>query len=180
MTLRFQLHRKNDTTGVSGTGHVADGVRFGDGTCVIRWRTSAATTTTYARMEDVRAIHCHNGDTRVEWVDDCFWGQRDLRDNQEAVDKSLPMLRAEPFNRGKFDCMMDGNENVPFASVGGLDKRAEPLVTPDYVPEADRKAYLEGYRDQAWAQYGPEWRTCSFGWHHVMTIGPDGIEAATS
>ena len=176
MTLRFELHRKIDATGVSGTGHVADGVRFGDGTCAVRWRTGTPTSAIYACMEDVRKIHCHH-ETRVEWVDDCFWGQRDL--DQEGRDKSLPALRAEPFNRGKFDCLMDGNENVPFASVGGLEKRTDPTwAAPDYVPERDRKAYLEGYRDQAWAQYGPDWQTCPFGWTHVMTIGGEAQDEA--
>ena len=178
MILRFELHREQDTTGVSGIGKVAEGVRFSSGTCVIQWRLPIQTVTIYSSMAEVRQVHCHDK-TRVEWVDDCFWGQRDLCDSREAMDKSLPMLRADPFNRGKFDCMMDGNENVPFASIGGLGKReSEPWAAPDYVPEADRKAYLEGYKDQAWAQYGSGWRTCPFGWAPVMTIDKDGVHAA--
>lgn len=67
MTLRFELHRKRDTTGVSGTGHIASGVRFSDGTCVLRRCANIANTVTYSCMEDVRKVHCHNGDTKVTW-----------------------------------------------------------------------------------------------------------------
>jgi hypothetical protein len=125
-------------------------------------------------MEDVRKIHCHGGNTKVEWVDDCFWGSRDL--GQEGRDESLSPLRAEPFNRGKFDCMMDGNENVPFGSIGGLEKR-DDFQKPHYIADEDWKAYAEGYREQAWAQYGEDWRTCAFGWKPVLSISKDGIKA---
>lgn len=66
---RFELHRMEDETGVSGTGHIADGVRFEDGTCVVRWRTQHRSTAVYADVEDVVAIHGHGGKTRVCWVD---------------------------------------------------------------------------------------------------------------
>ena len=33
----FTVLREGDESGVSGTGTVAEGVEFGDGTCVIRW-----------------------------------------------------------------------------------------------------------------------------------------------
>lgn len=33
----FEVFRPNDTTGVSGTGLVVEGVIFSDGTCVTRW-----------------------------------------------------------------------------------------------------------------------------------------------
>ena len=139
MILRFELHRKQDTTGVSGTGKVAEGVRLSSGNCVVQWRLPTQTTTVYTAMADVRRVHCHH-ETTVEWVDDCFWGQRDLSDSREATDKSCLMLRAEPFNRGKFDCMMDGNENVPFASVGGLEKRTDPTWTRNGTAELHRSA----------------------------------------
>jgi hypothetical protein len=34
----FKVIRNNDESGVSGTGHVCDGVVFDDGTTVIYWR----------------------------------------------------------------------------------------------------------------------------------------------
>lgn len=37
-SLRFELHRDTDVSGVSGVGIVADGVVFPDGTAVLQWR----------------------------------------------------------------------------------------------------------------------------------------------
>lgn len=42
----FELHRVEDETGISGTGIVAEGVIFGDGTCAMRWRTKDRSTAT--------------------------------------------------------------------------------------------------------------------------------------
>lgn len=68
---RFELHRSADGTGVSGTGHVADGVQFVDGVCVLRWRTGKRSTVIYDNHADlmVMAVHGHGGTTVCEWVD---------------------------------------------------------------------------------------------------------------
>lgn len=67
---RFQLHRDADATGVSGTGVICEGVQFTDGTCVLRWLTDHRSTAVYASMDDLVAIHGHDGATRVVWLDD--------------------------------------------------------------------------------------------------------------
>lgn len=66
---RFVLCRDEDETGVSGTGDVADGVRFPDGTVAMRWRTGTASTAVYDSVADVEAIHGHGGKTRIVFVD---------------------------------------------------------------------------------------------------------------
>lgn len=66
----FQLYRRQDETGVSGTGVVAEGVQFTDGTCAMRWRTGTSSTAVYASIEDVLTIHGHGGKTVVLWVDE--------------------------------------------------------------------------------------------------------------
>lgn len=66
---RFQLVRHHDVSGVSGTGVVADGVKFVDGVCVIRWRGLRKSTVVWDRIEDAMAIHGHNGATYVKWLD---------------------------------------------------------------------------------------------------------------
>lgn len=66
---RFELNRKADKSGVSGTGIVAEGIAFRDGTCVVRWLTDTATTTTFDSIEDVEAVHGHDGATQVHWID---------------------------------------------------------------------------------------------------------------
>jgi len=69
MTRRFNLIRDVDTTGISGTGHVAWGVQFPDGACVVRWKTKVTSCAFYAHVDDVIAIHGHNGATRLQWLD---------------------------------------------------------------------------------------------------------------
>lgn len=66
---RFKLIRRTDVTGVSGKGHVADGVLWPDGTCALRWRTDVATTALYDRIDHVTLIHGHDGATQVEFTD---------------------------------------------------------------------------------------------------------------
>lgn len=66
--LTFRLMRKADVSGTSGTGHVADGVQFPDGTCVLRWRTAKSSTAVYASHADLMAIHGHDGATVCEWA----------------------------------------------------------------------------------------------------------------
>lgn len=65
----FKLVRDEDVSGVSGTGIVAEGVKFSDGTCVLRWVTQWRSTAVYATVEDLDAIHGHGGRTRIEWID---------------------------------------------------------------------------------------------------------------
>lgn len=70
MTLsRFELHRDEDETGVSGTGVVAHGVQFWDGTVAMRWISDNASTAFYDNILVVNRIHGHDGKTRVVWLD---------------------------------------------------------------------------------------------------------------
>ncbi|MEU3962899.1 hypothetical protein AB0F42_24355 [Streptomyces buecherae] len=66
---RFHLQRDHDLTGVSGTGRIADGVRWPDGTVALRWRTTHASTAIWASTEELIAVHGHGGDTRIIWDD---------------------------------------------------------------------------------------------------------------
>jgi hypothetical protein len=66
---RFLLCRDEDVSGLSGIGHVAEGVEFWDGTCAMRWRTAIRTTTFYASIQDLNAIHSHEGRTTIKWID---------------------------------------------------------------------------------------------------------------
>lgn len=63
----FHLIRTTDVSGVSGTGVVADGVEFSDGTCVMRWRGDKSTTAIYDNIDNLQDIHGHDGSTLVYW-----------------------------------------------------------------------------------------------------------------
>lgn len=64
----FLLVRKEDLTGISGTGEVAEGVQFSDGACALRWKTDKSSIGIYKSITDVIAIHGHNGSTTVRWT----------------------------------------------------------------------------------------------------------------
>lgn len=66
---RFELHRDQDVSGVSGLGVVAEGVQFTDGRCVYRWLSGVATTNVADCLEHIVDIHGHGGATRVVWID---------------------------------------------------------------------------------------------------------------
>lgn len=67
---RFYLLRQEDITQVSGTGRVADGIQWADGTCCMRWRTTKASASFYDSVDDVREIHGHHGATVIVWIDE--------------------------------------------------------------------------------------------------------------
>jgi hypothetical protein len=65
----FELHRDEDETGLSGTGVVAEGIRFSDGTVAMRWLTDPIRSTVlHDKIENVDIIHGHNGKTRIVWM----------------------------------------------------------------------------------------------------------------
>ncbi|MGZ0153665.1 hypothetical protein ACXJJ3_41810 [Kribbella sp. WER1] len=67
---RFVLRRAVDVSGVSGTGDVAEGVEWSDGTVALRWRGKWATTVVWDYgLEALLAVHGHNGSTVVRWLD---------------------------------------------------------------------------------------------------------------
>lgn len=65
----FVLQRDVDVTGISGTGGVAEGVQFTDGTVVIRWRSIYPSTVLWPDIDAALAIHGHDGKTQVIWSD---------------------------------------------------------------------------------------------------------------
>ena len=69
---RFELHRDEDVSGVSGTGIVAEGVAFSDGGPVaLRWTSEWPTSVVFHDRgeESLEAVHGHNGRTRIVWLD---------------------------------------------------------------------------------------------------------------
>jgi hypothetical protein len=66
----FTLDRDTDITGVSGTGTVADGVLWPDGTVSIRWRGPRPSIVFWESLEDAEHVHGHAGATRFVWADE--------------------------------------------------------------------------------------------------------------
>lgn len=66
---RFQLRRDEDVTGVSGTGTVADGVLWPDGTVSMRWRGARPSIVFWSSILDAMDVHGHDGRTRFVYLD---------------------------------------------------------------------------------------------------------------
>ncbi|MEU5772658.1 hypothetical protein ABZ819_05050 [Streptomyces venezuelae] len=66
---RFHLQRDHDVTGASGTGRVANGVLWPDGTVSVRWIGERPSTVFWDRLSDAERVHGHGGHTRIIWDD---------------------------------------------------------------------------------------------------------------
>ena len=70
MPHRFVLQRHEDVTGASGTGVVAWGVLWPDGTASVRWAGERASAVFWqGGMADVEFVHGHGGATEIVWLD---------------------------------------------------------------------------------------------------------------
>ncbi|MEV6412323.1 hypothetical protein [Kribbella sp. NPDC051718] len=99
----FELVRYRDLSGVSGTGVVAEGCVFTDGSVALRWRGTNPATAVWPDIESVLAVHGHQGATEVRWLESepevelehLFGGQHNVRPPSSLSDPSaLPPSRA--------------------------------------------------------------------------------------
>lgn len=64
------LYRHKDVNGISGVGHVAEGVEFSDGRVAMRWiATTLRSTGIYDSLDDMLSIHGHDGRTEIHFTD---------------------------------------------------------------------------------------------------------------
>lgn len=68
----FRLVRHNDATGVSGTGVVAEGVEFFDGSVALKWISEWPTSVVFHEkgIKSVKAVHGHDGQTEIQWLNE--------------------------------------------------------------------------------------------------------------
>lgn len=69
LTRRFVLDRKEDATGTSGVGVVAEGVEFSNGQCAVHWLSQLETVFVYSNVRVVERLHGHDGRTSIRWID---------------------------------------------------------------------------------------------------------------
>lgn len=66
----FELWREDDFSGISGVGHVLDGVVFPDGTTVVRWKGKNPSTSTFKSYKHFERVHVrYHGRLTIKWVD---------------------------------------------------------------------------------------------------------------
>lgn len=66
---RFILNRKEDETGVSGVGVVAEGIEFSTGWVALTWLGEVNSLVYYSTIAHVEKIHGHDGKTQIVWID---------------------------------------------------------------------------------------------------------------
>jgi hypothetical protein len=64
----FELIRHEDVSGVSGTGTVAEGCVFSDGSVALRWHGPNPSTAVWPNLDGILAVHGHAGATVVRWL----------------------------------------------------------------------------------------------------------------
>lgn len=80
---RFHFERTEDASGVSGCGKVAEGCVFEDtGEVIVHWFGCHGSTNFYHNIEDVIAVHGHEGKTKIVFDDPASCPQ-----NKEEVKK---------------------------------------------------------------------------------------------
>ena len=66
---RFYLVRMEDPSGISGTGRVAEGLEFDNGSVAMCWLTKYHIIETAPNAHTIEAVHGHGGRTHIEWID---------------------------------------------------------------------------------------------------------------
>lgn len=67
---RFCLYRVEDESGVSGVGEVAEGCQFTNGRVALTFLVPPFSMLWYLSVEEMIAVHGHEGRTVIVWVDD--------------------------------------------------------------------------------------------------------------
>ena len=171
MTARtFELHRDRDVSGVSGVGVVADGVAFPDGLSVVRWRGERQSTVVWPSIEDVIAIHGHDGATRLVWdapapapsvvSDAAGLGDRIAALSARLAAVGFPACTCHPGDDDSERCLpspQDWRAEIERAALSSTTLTAAPSATREEVARALVMTRLSDYagtdtaviRDQA-------------------------------
>jgi hypothetical protein len=115
----FALYRRSDSTGISGTGVVAEGCAFNDGSAVLRWLSDWPTSVVFhdRGMEAIEKVHGHSGATQVVWMSDELQPLAEMeqeRDQARAGQRTIPS-QPQPdsgpgWDRGRVQLMADAIE----------------------------------------------------------------------
>jgi hypothetical protein len=91
----FALHRREDVTGASGTGTVAYGTRFSDGTVGLRWLGDKPSLVVWKSIDDALAVHGHDGRTDVVWLSEHFADLAEIEAALQRLAKAAEDVLAE-------------------------------------------------------------------------------------
>lgn len=119
----FRLERDTDCTGVSGLGHVADGVVWADGTVTMRWLGAHASTVNWNRLDDAEHVHGHGGATRFVFDDT-------LPAEAEPFNGLAAALRTRRESRGLSQRSAAEEIGVSFSTVSRVENGRQPELVP--------------------------------------------------
>lgn len=69
LSKRFYLDRREDESGVSGEGIVAEGCAFSNGRVALTFLVEPGSMLWYLSVDELIAVHGHGGRTQLVWVD---------------------------------------------------------------------------------------------------------------
>lgn len=89
---KFYFLRHIDVNGYSGTGVVAEGVIFDDGTGAFTWLTPMKTVTTFWDMADIDFMHGHGGKTDVivegdDKFEECVEAAKEIKQKRKTEER---------------------------------------------------------------------------------------------
>ena len=114
----FELVRYRDLSGVSGTGVVAEGCVFTDGSVALRWRGNNPATAVWPDLASVLAVHGHQGATEVHWLEsEHFTPEPHISSASRLTPRPRPTAAA--------------------GSAGELRSSAEPAFAGESTPSGD-------------------------------------------
>jgi hypothetical protein len=149
----FLLRRTHDVSGVSGTGDVAEGIEFSDGTVALRWLSASPTSVVFhdRGVASVRMVHGHGGATQVVWTgNEAARREADLRDEADYLRQLLEQARTELATKTlEYDMLTlraeDGGiseaeiDRLADAAISAIDQRPVPVLLRVTQPEGQQK-----------------------------------------
>lgn len=139
----FVLRRGVDHTGVSGTGTVAAGAVFPDGTVALRWRGAHASTVIWTSLDDALAVHGHDGATVPVWPEDS-------RAEQAAEDATAAERYGGYLNAARDALGAPDWPSIPDRARGLIEERnrlaRDAQTLHDGINAAAREAFAERRR----------------------------------
>jgi hypothetical protein len=155
----FALYRRSDSTGISGTGVVAEGCAFNDGSAVLRWLSDWPTSVVFhdRGIEAIEKIHGHSGATQVVWMSDELQPLAEMEQERDQARAELADARRDAaadallMVRQRFEESTDGDGNIDTGwwlrwleawaaevRTGQRTINPQSATTPDDLPEWER------------------------------------------
>lgn len=94
----FLLVRREDVSGVSGVGVVAEGIEFANGTCIMLWRRQPYNMGIYRSSNALLETHGHDGRTSIKWMDHLF-----PVSIGELLNEQIQHIESETFAQGSHE-----------------------------------------------------------------------------